>query len=135
MELSFEKRKAQAFMNASINMGLTVLIGAFGAHGLQSIEGITEKAIHTFQTGVTYHQLHGLGLFILPVLGTLLKTSFPWAGRLFLLGIILFSGCCYLYAITGVKFFAMIVPLGGFAFVLGWLSLAYSLYKFKDSGS
>lgn len=128
-----DKRKVQAFLNASINMGLTVLIGAFGAHGLQNIQGITEKAIHTFQTGVTYHQLHGLGLFILPILGSILKTSFPWAGRLFLLGIILFSGCCYLYALTGIKAFAMIVPIGGFSFVLGWFSLGHSLFQLKKS--
>lgn len=126
-----DKRKIQAFINASINMGLTVLIGAFGAHGLQKLPGITEKAIHTFETGVSYHQLHGIALFIVPLLGYLLKTSFPWTGRLFLLGIILFSGCCYLYAITGIKAFAMIVPIGGICYILGWFNLGLSLLKLK----
>lgn len=130
-----DKRKIQALINASINMGLTVIIGAFGAHGLQKVPGITEKAINTFETGVHYHQLHGLALFIVPMIGSMLKTSFPWTGRFFLLGIILFSGFCYLYALTGIKAFAMIVPVGGFAYILGWFLLAYYLLQLKKKAA
>jgi len=100
---------------------LSVLLGAFGAHGLEKI--LTPALLKTFHTGVHYHQLHALGLGMMALYYNQLgssKTQFPHAAKFILLGIILFSGNCYLYALTGFKFFALLVPLGGTCFILGW---------------
>lgn len=101
-----------------------VLIGAFGAHGLKLAE--YEKSV--YQTGVLYHLIHGLALFIVAWrLGV--KPDSAWAryaGVAFLVGILLFSGSLYLLSITGLKKLGMITPLGGLLFLLGWLLLAIS---------
>jgi len=122
-----DNRKRVTLALAAFNLGLTVIIGAFGAHGLES--KVSAKAIKTFSTGVTYHQLHGLALLLLPLISYVTNRSFTWTARLFILGSILFSGFCYLYAITGVKSFAMVVPFGGLSFIAGWFTLSYALFK------
>jgi uncharacterized membrane protein YgdD (TMEM256/DUF423 family) len=105
---------------ASSFLALAVMIGAFGAHGLEG--KVTEKAMKTYQTGVTYHFYHGLGLILTTILSAF-KIETKLVKRFFIIGILLFSFNCYLYAITGVKAFAMIVPLGGVSFILGWIML------------
>lgn len=107
---------------------LAVLFGAFGAHGLSG--KLSLKLIATYKTGVTYQFYHSIGL----VMVLLLKEIFPKVKithtvNLFLLGIILFSFNCYLYALTSVKAFAMIVPFGGMAFLIGWLLLIINFSK------
>lgn len=113
---------------AAILLGLAVLIGAFGAHGLKSVA--TGKYLETYKTGVTYHFYHGFALLALGLLKlhfeSLKSTKVFWC---FLSGIILFSFNCYFYAITQAKTFAMIVPIGGILFVIGWFNLAYYTYK------
>ncbi|MBD66557.1 MAG: hypothetical protein CME62_15200 [Halobacteriovoraceae bacterium] len=112
---------------ASVALGLAVLIGAFGAHGLEKIA--SAKALKTFQTGVQYHYYHGFALFILAIIAGVYKIDVQKPALLFLLGIFLFSFNCYLYAMTQVKTFAMIVPFGGVSFVAGWFTLAYIIKK------
>ena len=101
---------------------LGIALGAFGAHGLTPL--LSPLALSTFQTGVTYQNYHGLALLILGILGNL-KVLTPRSLRavhyLFLAGIILFSGNCYLYALTQIKLFALLVPLGGLSFLSGWI--------------
>jgi uncharacterized membrane protein YgdD (TMEM256/DUF423 family) len=107
---------------------LAVLFGAFGAHGLS--ESLSLKQMATFKTGVTYQFYHAIGLILLACLTKVFnikKTHI--VGVLFTVGIILFSFNCYIYAITGVKTFAMIVPLGGISFIIGWLILLWNCLK------
>lgn len=108
------------FRTACFLLAMGVMIGAFGAHGLEG--KITEKALATYQTGVTYHFYHALGLLCLSHFHLATRAS-KWGSALLILGILLFSFNCYLYAFTGIKTFAMIVPLGGLSFILGWISL------------
>lgn len=101
-----------------------VLLGAFAAHGLRG--RLSPEAWHTYQTGVLYHLIHGVGLLAVGCLG-LVKPGVPmvaFAGRAFLIGIVLFSGSLYLLSLTGVKRLGMITPLGGLAFLVGWACLA-----------
>lgn len=108
---------------ASILLALAVALGAFGAHGLEG--KISEKALATYQTGNTYHFYHALALFALGLsplrsrVGVALLTA----------GIVLFSFNCYLYGLTGVRTFAMIVPLGGVSFIAGWIALALAAWR------
>jgi uncharacterized membrane protein YgdD (TMEM256/DUF423 family) len=111
---------AKLFITACILLALAVIIGAFGAHGLEG--KISLKAQETYQTGVTYHFYHALALLFLSAFHH--HKIFSKLACVFLgVGILLFSFNCYLYAVTGIKTFAMVVPLGGLSFILGWLTL------------
>ena len=113
---------------SSFFLFLAVLLGAFGAHVLEA--KLSVKALKTFDTGVKYQFYHGLALIILATLHTSVVQIKPkWTYRLFIVGIVLFSFNCYLYAFTGIKVVAMIVPLGGFAFLFGWLNMTYRFWK------
>ncbi|MEK4509711.1 DUF423 domain-containing protein [Paenibacillus anaericanus] len=108
----------------AVLMSLAVALGAFGAHILEPIIG--EKATGTYETGVHYHMIHALGILITALLAGKLGESrkWLWANRLFVIGIVLFSGSLYLMAITGWKWLGPITPLGGISFIVGWLLLA-----------
>ena len=119
---------------AALLGALGVILGAFGAHGLKS--KVPPEAISVFEVGVRYQVYHVFAIALTGLLyGVGHKNRLKWAGRLFILGIILFSGS--LYALT----FAMgaanpallklgiITPLGGVCFIAGWLLLAFSFGK------
>lgn len=118
----------RALVLGSLLLALAVLIGAFGAHGLKNL--VTADKLVTFETGVRYHFYHAFGLLFLGVLKLQLPTLrlnvSLWA---FLVGILLFSFNCYFYVLSGMKFFAMIVPVGGLLFVLGWVKLTLELWN------
>lgn len=105
----------------AILMALSVGIGAFGAHLLESKIG--EDALGVYETGVHYHMIHALGLLLISLtVGQLGESkSLKWAGWLLIVGIILFSGSLYVLSITGIKVLGAITPLGGVAFIVGWL--------------
>ena len=105
-----------------------VAIGAFGAHGLR--ETLTPQMLEVYKTGVLYQLIHSVVLLALS-LNTLIKAKLP--SIFFLLGIILFSFSLYLYSTSGIKFFAMITPVGGFCFLIGWLLIVYEAIKMKSS--
>ncbi len=120
--------KQQKFLTniALFLLGLAVLIGAFGAHGLKNM--VDEKYMQTFQTGVTYHFYHALGILALTLFDRE-RLIFKKAPIFLLIGFIIFSFNCYLYALTQIKFFAMIVPVGGLFMVLGWFAALFEHVK------
>ena len=103
-----------------------VAIGAFGAHGLK--EKLSAEMIEVYKTGVLYHLIHSVVLLGLS-LTTILKTKLP--SIFILLGIILFSFSLYIYSTSGIRFFALITPFGGFCFLIGWLIIIYEAIKIK----
>lgn len=108
--------------------GLTaVAIGAFGAHGLK--EKLSSEMLEIYKTGVLYQLIHSVVLLILS-LNTIIKVKL--SSIFFLLGIILFSFSLYIYSTSGIKFFAMITPVGGFCFLIGWLLIIYEAIKIKS---
>jgi len=105
---------------ASFFMGSGILAGAFGAHALKDTLSEPMKAI--YETAVRYQLTHGLALFVVAWLATQTgKKAVRWAGRAFCGGIILFSGSLYILALTGVRGWGVITPLGGLAFLAGWI--------------
>jgi uncharacterized membrane protein YgdD (TMEM256/DUF423 family) len=108
---------------AAISGFLVVALGAFGAHGLK--EKISSDLLAVYQTGVLYQMFHTLALLAV----ALLLTHSPqlgalrWSGWLFAAGILIFSGSLYLLALTGVRWLGAITPIGGVAFLGGWLSM------------
>lgn len=115
----------------SVNAGLSVILGAFGAHALKNY--ITDELIKTFNTGVEYHFYHSFGLFIIAFAFYLLPDSklLKWSGRLMVTGILLFSFSLYVLSITGIRGFGIITPFGGIAFVSAWILLAMAVIKAK----
>lgn len=111
-----------------INGFLAVALGAFGAHGLEG--KVSEKAIGTWEKAVNYQMFHTMALLITGlILAKVDGLSAVWAGWMFLVGIILFSGSLYLYSTTGIKMLAMITPFGGLVFLIGWVLLGYTVVK------
>jgi len=109
---------------------LAVMLGAFGAHGLRG--HIDETLLGTFNTGAQYQMYHALALLMVGVLLHLLpvQRALRWSGGFFVVGIFLFSGSLYMLALTQISWFGPITPVGGLAFMAGWLSLAYAATKF-----
>lgn len=123
----------QLMMIASLAAFLAVALGAFGAHGLKA--RISEHDMVIYQTAVTYHMWHALGLGWLALISAFLGDKAPGkpglhrAGWLFLVGIVLFSGSLYLLSVTGMRWLGMITPFGGLAFLAGWLLAFMSIAK------
>ena len=105
-----------------------VALGAFGAHGLK--ETISPEMLETYKTGVFYQLIHSVVLLALSLLGNkaLYKSCY-----FFLIGIVLFSFSLYIYAVTGIKFLAMITPFGGVSFLIGWSLVIYYSVKNKTT--
>ena len=104
-----------------------VAIGAFSAHGLR--EKLSSEMLEVYRTGVLYQFFHTIVLLIVS-LTNFIKGKLP---SIFLLaGIILFSFSLYLYSTSGVRFFAMITPVGGVCFLIGWLLIIVEIIRRKD---
>ncbi|MEY8744679.1 DUF423 domain-containing protein [Bacillales bacterium AN1005] len=108
---------------------LSVAIGAFGAHIVK--EHIDAKALATYETGVQYHMIHAVALLIVGLTAGQLGESakLRWSARLLLIGIIVFSGSLYVLSTTGIKILGAITPIGGVAFIAGWLLFALDVWQ------
>ena len=113
----------------ALGAALSVILGAFGAHGLKT--RLTPEMLATFQTGVQYQFYHSLGLILVGIVLHTVKASglVSAAGGLMLAGILLFSGSLYLICFTGIRSFGMIAPIGGTAFIAAWLLLAIGVLR------
>lgn len=117
------------FSLGALNLAMAVMLGAFGAHGLKA--KVTAEQLAWWHTGVDYHFYHALGLL---VIGTLMaaqpQLALPkgsaWALQI---GIIIFSGSLYAMTLGAPRWFGAITPIGGTAFIVGWLWLAYAAWQ------
>ncbi len=115
---------------AAITLALAVSLGAFGAHALRG--RLDEYLMGVYEKAVFYHFIHALGLLVIPVLartGIVQSSAVGPVSSLLLGGIFFFSGSLYLLAFTGTRFLGAITPIGGVAFIAGWLLLAYAATK------
>ncbi|MES2526784.1 MAG: DUF423 domain-containing protein [Bdellovibrionota bacterium] len=108
---------------------LAVVIGAFGAHGIKNI--VSPEKLVTFETGVRYHFYHAFGLVLLGLYQLHSSAKLKVSLYAFVAGILLFSFNCYFYAVSDMKVFAMIVPVGGTLFILGWGNWFWKILKDK----
>lgn len=121
--------KTFAILGATF-MVLGVGAGAFGAHALEGYFEDVPRLEVTYQTAVRYHLIHGLALFAVAWAagrwpGNLVNVS----GFLIVAGIILFSGSLYLLSLTDLRWLGAITPLGGVAFIAGWILLALAIWR------
>jgi len=115
---------------AAILGAITIAIGAFGAHCLKEL--LSAKALATFETGVRYQMYHVFALLLIGIANGINSITKKWVFRLFILGIIFFSGSIYLLSLNSLiafdaKSIGFITPIGGLFFILGWLRLAYGV--------
>jgi uncharacterized membrane protein YgdD (TMEM256/DUF423 family) len=112
----------------AISAGLAVAAGALGAHTLRG--RLAPELLATFETGVRYQLYHALALWL--VAWALTRWPGPAvraAGWLFLAGTVIFSGSLYLLALTGARALGALTPLGGLAFLAGWVALAAGVWR------
>jgi uncharacterized membrane protein YgdD (TMEM256/DUF423 family) len=113
---------------AAINGLLVVLLGAFGAHALET--RIHVDLLETWNTSVQYHMFHTLALF---AVGLLQRdnafANLKLTTNLFLAGLILFCGSLYGLALTNHRVLGMITPVGGILFLAAWAHLASVCYR------
>jgi uncharacterized membrane protein YgdD (TMEM256/DUF423 family) len=107
---------------------VAVAAGAFGAHGLRDV--VSADRLVVWETAARYQMYHALGLLIVAYLASQ-KTAGPAriGGWLFVAGTILFSGSLYALTLTGITILGAITPLGGLAFIAGWLVLAWGVWR------
>jgi len=117
----------------SINMFLSVALGAFGAHALKA--SLQPDMMAVYHTGNQYHFYHALGLFAVASAAGFFPGSrfIRWSGAFILAGLILFSGSLYVLSLTGQRWLGMITPFGGMAFLVGWLLLAVGVWPGRRS--
>lgn len=118
----------------AINGFLAVAFGAFGAHALK--ERLTEKYLAIWETAVQYQMFHALALIAVGILmsSKLIGpvSSLNTAGYLIVAGIILFSGSLYVLSLTGIGVLGAITPIGGVAFLVGWIMIIVAAAKFAN---
>jgi uncharacterized membrane protein YgdD (TMEM256/DUF423 family) len=104
---------------------LAVAAGAFAAHGLKTI--LDSYQLGIFETAARYQMYHAIALLAVGAIASRPGYSARWlklSSLAFMLGIVLFSGSLYALALTGIGMLGAVTPLGGLAFILGWLALA-----------
>ncbi len=107
---------------------LAVCLGAFAAHALK--DKLDAYSLGVFQTAVQYQFFHSLALLAVGLLA-LTQGADAWkgAGYCFIFGILIFSGSLYALAFTGVRVLGAITPIGGTAFLAGWILFFISASK------
>lgn len=121
---------------AAVLGALAVVLGAFGAHKLKEL--VPPETVSTFQTGVTYQFYHVFALIATGILFAHVPGSqLVWAGRCFIIGVLLFSGSLYLLTMlkatgnVGLRGIGIITPIGGVFFIAGWICLLAGILKLK----
>ncbi|MGV3630772.1 MAG: DUF423 domain-containing protein [Bacteroidota bacterium] len=130
------KFQRSSFILGTVLLLLGVILGAFGAHGLEG--RIPEEKIATYEVGVRYQFYHGFGFLFLGLLSPYIQLSLLWVSRLMLAGVLLFSGSVYLLATQSLfgmdisKILGPVTPLGGLLLIISWLLLLIRLFRQKN---
>ena len=111
----------------AVNAALAVAAGAFAAHGLR--DRLDARSLEVFETASRYHMYHALAIVAAGLIASSALRGAQIAAWIFQIGIVLFSGSLYALALTGVKGLGAVTPLGGLAFLAGWLWLAWSVWR------
>jgi len=116
------------FAAGAISAFCAVAAGAFGAHALKA--KFSAEMFSIFEVGVRYQIYHAFGLFVV----AWAFTKWPGApintaGWLFIVGTIIFSGSLYALTLTGMRWLGAVTPLGGLAFLAGWVMLAWGVLR------
>lgn len=111
---------------AALFAALAVAAGAFGAHGLKG--RLAPEMLEIFETAARYQMYHALGLLLVSV-AVVRWPATAFAGWCMVAGIVVFCGSLYVLSLTGVRWLGAITPIGGLAFIVGWLALALAAVR------
>ncbi|MFI4969382.1 MAG: DUF423 domain-containing protein [Lysobacterales bacterium] len=118
-----------SLLAAAMFGAVAVALGAFGAHALHGV--LDEQALGVWHTAVDYQFRHALALLAVGVLARpRADATLRWAAIAFSIGMLAFCGSLYALALGAPRFVGAITPLGGAAFIIGWLALA--LHAWRD---
>ena len=119
-------------------LALAVILGAFGAHSLKQM--LPNESLTAFESGVRYHFYHGFALLATGIVYERFRNKWVInAGYCFIAGIVLFSGSLYLLTFlkatstVGLSGIGIITPIGGLAFIAGWLLLLLAFFNKNQS--
>jgi len=114
----------------AVSAFLAVAAGAFGAHALR--DAVPPDRLEVWETAARYQMYHALGLLVVAYLAAQKDArAARLAGWLFVGGTVLFSGSLYVLAVSGITWLGAVTPLGGVAFLVGWLALAWTAIKLR----
>ena len=121
----------KTIITGTVFMALAVAFGAFGAHIVEDM--LTPDRFDVYQTAVEYHFYHALGLLLIGAISQHLSDSswLRWSGILITAGIFIFSGSLYLLTLTDTGWLGAVTPIGGAAFIAGWVCLATAVFLEK----
>lgn len=115
---------------AAVNIAIAIALGAFGAHGLEG--HVSLQQLEWWHTATLYLFVHALGLLLVGLL-IRLKYITQTTAWLLQIGIIIFAGSLYAMTLGAPRWFGAITPIGGVLMIAGWLWLATSAFRLKDS--
>src|SRR5512140_300849 len=118
---------AQRFLVlGAILAGSGVAAGAFGAHALKEI--LDAPMLQVFETATRYVMYHAFGLCIVALaMDRYPEQGLGKSGWFFIAGILLFSGSLYVVSLAGIRWMGAVTPVGGLAFMIGWLLLGWGV--------
>lgn len=121
-------KNRNVLLAGAVFMALGVLLGAFGAHALK--KSLSPEMLDVYKTGVEYQFYHALGLLLVGLIRFRIESKWlNWSGIFLIFGILIFSGSLYALSISGIKIVGAITPIGGLAFVAGWICLAVGILR------
>lgn len=106
-----------------------VVLGALGAHALRG--QLSPQMLDVWRTAVRFEAWHTLALALCMYLRPTLSARL--AAALFAAGIVLFCGSLYALVLGAPRAIGMLTPLGGMAFVAGWITLGVALYRKQEA--
>ena len=116
------------FIIGALSACVGIAAGAFGAPGLKS--HLSPETLSVFEVGVRYQMYHAFALMAAAWAQTRWPSSLVTTGGwLFIIGTVLFSGSLYLLSLGGVRWLGAVTPLGGLAFLAGWVCLAWAVWR------
>ena len=115
---------------AGVSGALAVALGAFGAHGLA--DAVSPERLATWRTASSYHLAHAVALAVV-ALAIRAGWSARASGVLFVVGTVLFSGSLYLLVLLEMPILGAVAPIGGVAFITGWLALAWTAWRTPEA--
>lgn len=106
--------------------GLSVVLGAFGAHALKA--KLTPEALAIFETGARYQMYHALALIGVGLVATRIdSTALKVSGSALFAGTLIFSGSLYALSLLDIRWMGMVAPIGGLLMIIGWFALAWAV--------
>ncbi|XCF06233.1 DUF423 domain-containing protein [Tamlana crocina] len=126
----------KVLITASALGGLSIVLGAFGAHALKAL--ISVESQNSFEIGVRYQMYHALFLLFVAVVPNISEKTKNIMANLVLLGVILFSGSIYLLStnvLTAFNFktIGFVTPIGGLLLIAAWIVLLVNVIKIRKS--